>query len=201
MCTRVTAHWRVAARAHRHMAEDFTGTGLLLSSSPKPSPPPSLSCRSHTARCYVFRCTVYLYISLYFYWLFATPPITKRELDAKEHVARGYARRAHPAASLQVCVRSSNSRGSGWKSAGLAAGGGHVWQLPPSQQEPGGRVQCRPPGVQQALEVGAPLIASTAQSSPVPSGPGSVQSAAPPGKDHVAAVQASQPQAKQAPRQ
>ena len=110
--------------------------------------------------------------------------------------------RTHPAASVQVCVRSSNSRvRSGWKSASLAAGGGHVWQLPPSQHEPGGRVQCCPPGVQQAPELGAPLIASTAQSSPVPSGPGSVQSAAPPGKDQVAAVQASQPQAKQAPRQ
>ena len=109
--------------------------------------------------------------------------------------------RAHTAASpsVHVCVRSSNTRGSGWKSAGLAAGGGQVWQLPLSRQEPGGKVQCRPPGVQHAAEVGAPLMLSTAQSSPVPRGPGSVQGLAPPGKDQVAAVQAAQPQAKQAP--
>ena len=98
--------------------------------------------------------------------------------------------RAHLAASVQVCVRSSKLRGSGGKSAGLAAGGGHVAQLPPSQHEPGGRVQCRPPGAQQGAEVGAPLTGLTAQSRPVPSGPGSTQCAPPPGKDHVAAAQA-----------
>ena len=107
----------------------------------------------------------------------------------------------HLAASVQVCVRSSNLRGSGGKSAGRAAGGGHVSQLPASQHEPAGRVQCRPPGVQQGAEVGAPLTGSTAQSRPVPSGPGSTQCAPPPGKDHVAAAQAAQPHAKQAPRQ
>ena len=157
-------------------------------------PPPSL----HAAQCMsmIKVCNVLLHF-IPTYIIVIRPSAS----SCRCKIIRGSARRAHPAASVQVCVRSSNSRGSGWKSAGLAAGGGHVWQLPPSQQEPGGRVQCRPPGVQQALEVGAPLIASTAQSSPVPSGPGSVQSAAPPGKDHVAAVQASQPQAKQAPRQ
>ena len=100
----------------------------------------------------------------------------------------------HPAASMQVSVRSSNLRGRGWKSAGFAAE--NIEQL----HEPG-RVQYVPLTAQQASEVGVPLIGSTAHSSPVPSGPGSVQSAPPPGKDHVAAVQGAQPQAKQAPRQ
>ena len=78
-------------------------------------------------------------------------------------------------------IRESGAAGRAQASQPAAGMCGH--ELPPSQHEPGGRVQCCPPGVQQAPELGAPLIASMAQISPVPSGPGSVQSAAPPGNE------------------